>query len=340
MANAVVGAGNMPQANNYSTALGQARAVDIIAQLTRQGKTTVDPRWGCILVTSGLRPDGYAHTKRWTNVDLANRAAGQILPRNSQTNFLLHRVAYLAQTGRDVIGVSSHQCLNRNCLSHVLDETQAVNVSRSRCQGCIVCPRHNTVLYDFCQHVPQCLREPLMGGCCLGEDSSMDESVEGGRVIPGSQELEGALSDFISMLGDSDSLPGSQYLALERANTANRYSDDEDPQQAGEDMSILGDESHPVVIDSSQPVEDSSLPLEMETSLLAVDLNADEDLEPSSSPPRLPTRRRAPLQPVQESSSSQLPQNPSSSQMGSFIVGDGVVIFDDTSTGPDDDSDS
>src|SRR5277367_693481 len=204
MANVVAaGAGFMPQANNYLTLLGQARASNIITELTNQGKTTVDLTWGCILVTSGLRPDGYAHTKRWTNVDLQRRAAGQVLPRNSQTNFLLHRVAYLARNGVDVLGVSSHLCPHRNCLLHVVDETQAVNVSRSHCQGSIVCPRHNTVLYDFCQHTPQCLRVPLEGRCCLGEGSPMAESVEGerslSRVIPDSQDSEGALSDFESM---------------------------------------------------------------------------------------------------------------------------------------------
>ncbi len=308
----IVGLGNMPQANNYQTLLGQARATSIITSYTNQGKTTIDPQWGCILVTAGLRPDGYAQTKRWTNVDLAARATGQVLPRNSETNFLLHRVAFLAQHGRDVNGVTSHLCPHRNCLLHVLDETQAVNVSRSKCQGQVRCPLHQTVLYDFCQHGPQCLRTPLVGGCCLDEGPSTDESVHDVlRVIPDSQESEDALSDFQSMLGDPHLQPGSQYLAL-------------DTQEEGD--SVNGGES-----------EQAS---EMETSLHDLSFLTDEEMgDPSSSPPRLPTRRRGPRHPVQESSSNQPSQGPASSQSDSFVVGDDVVIYD-TSIGLNDDVDS
>jgi hypothetical protein len=310
--NVVVGQGNMPQANNYLTLLGQARASAVINEYILQGKTTVDPQWGCILVSSGIRPDGYAHTKRWTNVDLLARAAGQVLPRNSQTNFLLHRVAFLARHGRDVNGVSSHLCPHRNCLLHVIDETQAVNVSRSKCQGQVRCPQHQTVLYDFCQHNPQCLRTPLMGSCCLDDGPSTDESVhDEERIIPDSQESEVALSDFQSMLGDPHLMPGSQYLALGSQE---------------EEESVNGSESEQG---------------EVETPLENLSLLADEEIgAPSSSPPRLLTRRRGPRLPVQESSSSQpsSQQDPASSQLDSFVVGDDVVMYD-SSVGPSDDAD-
>lgn len=319
MANQGVGAGAgfMPQANDYNLVLGQARAIALIQELISKGKTTVEPPWGCIRVTSGLRPDGYAHTKRWSNDQLARRAAGHRLQRNTEVNLLIHRVAFLARHGRDVNGVASHTCENRNCILHVVDETQSTNLSRRDCPPSIVCPVHGTVLYSFCQHNPRCQKTPLNGSCCQGDQSPAHESTEGGssssRVIPDSQEEP--LSDFVSLLGDPESQPDSHFLELARQV------------EEDDDLDDVDDEG----------LEGESLPA-------ALGPNVDDremEEEPDSSPPHLPARRRSRPLPVlsSEDSSSQPPQDPSSSSMGSFIVGDDVIMYD-TSIVADDEEDT
>ncbi len=305
----------MPQANNYLTSLGQARAVSIIAKMRSKGKITVDPEWGCELATSGLRPDGYASTKAWSNAQLLLRNAGQQLPRHSEVNFLLHRVSFLAMHGRDTTGVGSHLCSHKNCLLHVVDEPQSVNVSRSHCPPPIVCPRHDTVLWDDCQHNPKCLKTPEIGNCCLDANASMVENAEEGAENQSSQATGGALSDILSRLGDPSDLPGSQYLILAE------------------------EEEGASSVDSSEDERQTSM---METSMISLSLNADEDREAQrSSPPLPPVRRRYSIPRIPDSQSSQLPssENPSNSPMDSFIVDDDVVIYD-TSFGQEEDSDS
>lgn len=320
MANQVVAQqSGMPQANDYARDLGQARAVAMIAEL--QGTTAADPHgWGYILVQSGLRPDGYAHTKRWSNAQLASRAAGQVLSRNTGQNFLWHRVAFLAQHGRDVRGVCSHQCPNKNCIAHSLDETQAVNLSRRTCMGRIVCPRHGTVLYDFCQHNPQCIKLPVYGNCCGNEGpasvgGSEHESDVESRVIPDSQLSAETLSDILSRLGEPEDLPGSDFLALDGSQEPLELDFEENGSDLGE---------------SAEHASSDHAGSQMDTSMASVNLNADDEEEdPESSPIRGPGRRRATVVPVQLSSSSpRPPSSPINSQSDSFIVDDDVVIYD------------
>lgn len=83
----------------------------------------------------------------------------------------LYRVAFMAWNGRDIRPgmVASHLCGRRDCFNplHIVEETQAVNVSRSffGCPGQIVCRQHGCVLEKVCVHKPPC-HQMLLIRCC------------------------------------------------------------------------------------------------------------------------------------------------------------------------------
>lgn len=332
----------MPQANDYAILLGQARAVSIIADYERKGKIAVDPVTGCRKMTVGLRTDGYASIRRRSNAQLADAAAGRPVQRNSEVNFLMHRVAFLAMYGRDVQGTTSHLCENRACISHVWDEPHGENLARKSCIPDILCLVHGTLLREFCRHTPRCIKRPLYGRCCSGIRATKEESVHGDQrnEIPDSQESEAVLSDYQSMLRrDASELPGSQYLGV----------DDQDLEESAD---LGADVDLEIQTDGSATGDDEFAEVSMmETSLLSLSLRADEEMgEPSSSPPRLPTSRRSWPRPppVLESSSPQPSLQGSDADgdsshlhsIGSFVVDDDVVEYESPVSRANDEIDS
>lgn len=117
--------------------------------------------------------DGYGQvfTKKNSQLRETGRAA--------QTAFLLHRVAFVSKTGRDVQEQGSHLCDNPACFrpDHIVDETSLTNNSRKGCPGILVCGWHHHVLADLCIHRPQCLRPERREGlsCCLAIKESDPE---------------------------------------------------------------------------------------------------------------------------------------------------------------------
>ena len=110
---------------------------------------------GCWLWVGPTLKDGHKQFKRNLPEDVA---AGRV-SKNSGTNFLLHRVAFVAWNNRDVVYSASHLCDIPNCFNpqHICDEDMQHN-SRKGCQGVILCPHHNTVIVDLCRHMPKCIR--------------------------------------------------------------------------------------------------------------------------------------------------------------------------------------
>jgi hypothetical protein len=126
------------RAKSYFTLVGQPRAKKVVDERRNGPDVEVDHNFGCIKATTSLNKGGYAGLKRATIEQLtASTLAGRGPDRNSGFNFLLHRIAFVAHHGRDLAGNCSHICPNRACFlwSHIVDETQSVNVSRSYCPG-------------------------------------------------------------------------------------------------------------------------------------------------------------------------------------------------------------
>lgn len=148
---------------NYQTALGRARAHQILFD-KHQHSCENDAVTGCWLFTGSLNTDGYGQVFAKKNADL------RLTGRSSQTAFLLHRVAYLASTGRDATDHVSHLCDRPRCFNpdHLADETAQVNNSRKGCPGPISCSVHFHVIVDLCPHMPRCIRAPRDDvNCCL-----------------------------------------------------------------------------------------------------------------------------------------------------------------------------
>lgn len=90
--------------------------------------------------------------------------------RSAQTAFLLHRLSFLATTGRDATGHVSHLCNVAKCFNpdHLCDESAVVNNSRKGCPGPIICSVHHHLVVDLCPHQPRCIRpERDDVNCCL-----------------------------------------------------------------------------------------------------------------------------------------------------------------------------
>ena len=120
---------------------------------------------GCWLWVGPLM-GGYKQFKRKTPHDVA---AGR---ESRGTNFLLHRVAFIARHGHDVTHTASHLCDNSACFNpmHIVDETMRDNNRRKGCKGDILCPFHGHILVRQCQHNPPCIgMQPPPGdvSCCL-----------------------------------------------------------------------------------------------------------------------------------------------------------------------------
>lgn len=158
---------------DYSVELGQARATQIVQSVLadRDGWRT-DPDTGCWLRLRSLNSAGRGLVKRYTNAQIAV-SGGAPLPRNAGKNFLLHRVSYLSNYGRDVTvgNVGSHLCDIPSCFNplHVMDEPQASNLARKGCPGQVLCPDHpGHLILDLCNHQPKCIRPPYNNvNCCL-----------------------------------------------------------------------------------------------------------------------------------------------------------------------------
>jgi hypothetical protein len=176
-------------ANDYMHHLGQARAQEWInARLADPTKYRVDPYTNCWIATTGLNSTGYATGKKFTNDQIALQDATRIPPvRNSEMNFLMHRVAYVAEHGRNP-DIASHLCNLKSCFNpaHIVDETQSENLRRRFCPPPIICLEHNhVILASTCQHIPRCIKAPPAGiNCCLshyavpvqpGDDSVMSD---------------------------------------------------------------------------------------------------------------------------------------------------------------------
>jgi hypothetical protein len=113
---------------------------------------------------------------------LAALGPGEAPRRSAGTNFLLHRISFLAHHGRDIQPgmVGSHLCGQKSCFNwdHIVEETQGRNLARDRlrCPGPIYCSRHPThLIINLCTHHPQCLRPPRTDVLCCASLLGLDE---------------------------------------------------------------------------------------------------------------------------------------------------------------------
>lgn len=84
--------------------------------------------------------------------------------RGSQTQYLLHKISFVATMGRSARpGMQiSHICDNRRCFNpdHLVEESPEDNNGRKGCPGNIYCPDHNWMIAALCRHQPECIRPP------------------------------------------------------------------------------------------------------------------------------------------------------------------------------------
>ena len=100
----------MPPRIDYGQEIGQARAVQIIAQ-AKEKRCHEDPETGCWLFTGSKNTDGYGQVMVRKNSTIAAGLTG----RRSQTAMLLHKIAYVAEHGHDVTDHGSHICSRPAC---------------------------------------------------------------------------------------------------------------------------------------------------------------------------------------------------------------------------------
>lgn len=153
---------------DYAVELGWTRAVEILSKWFADAtRTRVDEDSGCWTSDVCLNEGGYVSIRTHS---VRTRKDGR--RRNRAMNFVLHRVAFLAWTGRDVESgaVASHLCGRRNCFrpDHIVEESQSTNLSRCRapCFGVVACRRHKAVLAKSCCHVPRCKRVLFVDSAC------------------------------------------------------------------------------------------------------------------------------------------------------------------------------
>jgi hypothetical protein len=142
---------------DYEQELGRHRAAAILLHWWSSTiRVRFDPGSGCWHATVCLNEGGYACVKAHSNSALAELRLGQVPFKSSGTNFLLHRIAFLAWYGQGVDSgaVVSHLCGNRDsfCPFYIVAETQSENLARSRvrCPGTVVCLNHGRVLGSLC----------------------------------------------------------------------------------------------------------------------------------------------------------------------------------------------
>lgn len=168
---------------DYGTELGQVRCQSIVDSKRVAAEINSTECW---LFSGSRNTDGYGqvYAKKNSNLHLEGR--------QSQTAFLIHRVAFVAANGRDITGHGSHLCDNRNCFNpaHIVDETPDVNNSRKGCAGLLVCGWHHHILCDLCPHRPRCIRpERFDISCCLAlkESDPVSWASQTSRNDPSSQ---------------------------------------------------------------------------------------------------------------------------------------------------------
>jgi hypothetical protein len=183
---------NTDQATLHNTALHRDHKTN---KYTSE-KWSLNMDTGCWLLHSGLSSGGkanyegvrYGFAKLPTNQQLQNKANGIPVPRHKEINVSFHTLAYLAEHGENIVGSSSHLCGRSTCFNpdHIVDESQAKNLSRRGCLGKIWCPIHEVVVLDLCEHDPKCITpmfrdDPrLQPACCGGHGSAASPSARSG----------------------------------------------------------------------------------------------------------------------------------------------------------------
>lgn len=185
---------------DYLRELGQARARTIVDEKRGSASTVAAmDGTGCILFGGSRNTDGYGQVtaKKNSNLHLTGRSV--------HTAFLLHRVAYLARTGRDCVGHASHLCNRPACFNgqHIVDETAQQNNERKGCPGIIICGFHHHNIVDLCSHTPKCIRpERFDVSCCL---ALRESDPEGWQSSLPSEEVGESQGTVVNNEGD---LPG------------------------------------------------------------------------------------------------------------------------------------
>ena len=170
----------------YLAELGQQHCCQIL-YAKAQTACHVEPTINCWLATGSKNGDGYTQAsilsflfpyklpanrsmQVWAKKN-STIAAGRT-GRSSQTTFLLHIIAHVANCGQEppVRHQISHLCIHRLCFKpdHLYTETPMANNNRKRCPRPLFCPDHGHKLSNLCRYQLQCIRPPCLELlCCL-----------------------------------------------------------------------------------------------------------------------------------------------------------------------------
>jgi len=201
--------------SNYKKSLGRVLCVKLLAErFVDPSRTKFTPN-----TITELQDTPAIRDFCWEGIKGVDKASGYVIhkmtpPNQSKpVNFRMHAVAFVALYSRMPSGVSSHLCGNPRCYNptHVIDESQSVNISRNYCRGILVCPVHRQVIFDGCQCQPKCISQiPPAGSlrCCPSNiPASLDSSPPPGASATAPLDLVSSPPGASSSPGASAALP-------------------------------------------------------------------------------------------------------------------------------------
>lgn len=243
----------------YTVELGRHRCIEILKECLgrtdKEGNSLIqhDPELGCALYLGRVSSDGHWQIQRAARYITreSTRAAGS----GAHRAYYVHRIAYVALHGQDILQTGSHLCGNANCFNpyHIKDESQNDNNDRQRCLGFVVCEQHGHVLHRLCQHNPPCIKRPVKAvSCCVSlsqrviADSQAESQESLGDKPPVAvpiltMPLVQPVSDFLNSL-QAQPIPDSEQFATSVETAEDQImSDSQDTNQdAGQSQALPG----------------------------------------------------------------------------------------------------
>lgn len=162
----------------YTVELGRHRCIAILRANSCRGDVQEDSATGCLLYMGKTTQDGHWQISRQPRyITRPSRRSED--HKNRYRSYYMHRIAYVALHGTDLTMTGSHLCGHANCFNpyHIVDESQQKNNDRQRCLGFIICPHHNTILHQLCQHKPAYVKPLVIASHCCLLDSGQQTAI-------------------------------------------------------------------------------------------------------------------------------------------------------------------
>ncbi|KAI1258364.1 hypothetical protein F5Y18DRAFT_413862 [Xylariaceae sp. FL1019] len=166
----------------YIAELGQNRCIQILRECFTNRHVVQDPITGCCLYRGKLTSDGHWQIQRRPKQQ--TRPSNRATDGNRHRAYYVHRIAYAALWGKDILETGSHLCGNANCFNpyHIWDESQLLNNDRQRCVPYICCPRSGVIILILCTHSPVCIKKPTPATHCCSAHGQQDHPA--GAILP------------------------------------------------------------------------------------------------------------------------------------------------------------